>query len=129
MIFEPLSTNSISITLPLRLHSTSRSLVFEARSSDASIPSSVDSAIARNSDSVMLHSGEFIQTLILIVKRIFDWSRLAMTAIVAASPVLLAGCGQKGPLTLPAKTQPAASAAPAQPAPAVPADGNSPVSK
>ncbi|MGE5623051.1 MAG: LPS translocon maturation chaperone LptM [Bacillota bacterium] len=65
----------------------------------------------------MLHSNAFCpETVILIVKSFFHLLRLG----VAASLLLAAGgCGQKGPLYLPAKPQPTAPSAPAaQPAPA-----------
>jgi predicted small lipoprotein YifL len=56
--------------------------------------------------------------VILIVKSIFDLSRLCAILIAFALAGLLGACGQKGPLYLPAKPQPAAPAKPAQPAPA-----------
>ncbi|MGH8808321.1 MAG: LPS translocon maturation chaperone LptM [Noviherbaspirillum sp.] len=60
----------------------------------------------------MLHSDEVLQsTVILIVKSV------PYLSIVAVLVVSLAGCGQKGPLYMPAKPTPVATPAP-QPAPA-----------
>lgn len=61
--------------------------------------------------------------MILIVKFLLDLQRLVAVLYIA----LLAGCGQKGPLYLPAK--PAPVAAPAPQATPAPADGKSPASK
>jgi predicted small lipoprotein YifL len=61
--------------------------------------------------------------VILIVKSLFDLSRFVALAFVA----VLAGCGQKGPLYLPAKPAPVATPAP-QTAPA-PDDTKSPAYK
>jgi len=64
----------------------------------------------------MLHSAEFFQTVILIVMPVFHSFRTSMAA-AACLVLLLAGCGQPGPLYLPKKP------APATPAPATtPAD-------
>src|SRR6476620_7867370 len=59
MILLPLSMNSISSTLPLRLHSTSMTSSSFSRSMDASIAFSVVSARSKNSFSLMLHSKVF----------------------------------------------------------------------
>jgi predicted small lipoprotein YifL len=67
--------------------------------------------------------------VILIVKPIFDLSRLCAISIAVALAGLLgllSACGQKGPLYLPAKPQPATPAKPAQPAPG---DNAAPASK
>ncbi|WP_404822411.1 LPS translocon maturation chaperone LptM [Noviherbaspirillum aerium] len=61
----------------------------------------------------MLHSNEYFQTMILIVKSAFHFF------LTAALACLLAACGQKGPLFLPGK--------PAQPAPVLPAPPTVPV--
>ncbi|WP_408639470.1 LPS translocon maturation chaperone LptM [Noviherbaspirillum autotrophicum] len=53
--------------------------------------------------------------MILIVKSFFHLIRLGAAAALLFAA---AGCGQKGPLYLPAKPQPVASAPAAQPAPA-----------
>jgi predicted small lipoprotein YifL len=53
----------------------------------------------------MLHSKEFFQTVILIVKPVFHPFRTGVLAAVAAI-LMLAGCGQKGPLFLPVKPVP-----------------------
>jgi predicted small lipoprotein YifL len=67
----------------------------------------------------MLHSGEvFHSTVILIVKSV------PYLPVVAVLFVMLAGCGQKGPLYMPA---PAPIATPAQQT--APADSNTPASK
>jgi predicted small lipoprotein YifL len=79
----------------------------------------------------MLHSKISDQTVILIVKSspAFYIPHFGMTAVVAAG-LLLAGCGQPGPLylpKLPSKVKPAATPG-ATPAPATPAaPGSSPV--
>jgi predicted small lipoprotein YifL len=70
----------------------------------------------------MLHSREFFQTVILIVKPVFHPFRAyAFPAIAAA--ILLAGCGQKGPLYLPAKPAPVTTA------PAIPPADSKPDNK
>ena len=56
----------------------------------------------------MLHSNEFSQTVILIVKSVFHF------VLTAALACVLAACGQKGPLYLPGKP---AQATPVLPAP------------
>jgi hypothetical protein len=56
MILVPLSMNSISSTLPLRLHSTSMMSASQARSRAASMLFNVLSARSKNSVSLMLHS-------------------------------------------------------------------------
>jgi len=58
--------------------------------------------------------------VILIVKSVLDLSRVAGLSMA----ILLVGCGQKGPLYLPAK-QPVATPAP----PAAPAQNTAPASK
>jgi predicted small lipoprotein YifL len=63
----------------------------------------------------MLHSKEFFQTVILIVKPAFHPFRAGALAAVAAI-FLLAGCGQKGPLFLPVKPVPVMTAPATPPA-------------
>jgi predicted small lipoprotein YifL len=67
--------------------------------------------------------------VILIVKSILDlllrWSAISSAVALAG---LLGACGQKGPLYLPAKPQPAIPAKPAQAIPA-PDESASPPSK
>jgi predicted small lipoprotein YifL len=68
----------------------------------------------------MLHSGEVFQsTVILIVKS------APYLPVVAVLFVMLAGCGQKGPLYMPANPAPIATPAPQT----APADSNTPASK
>jgi len=63
----------------------------------------------------MLHSGEFFQTLILIVKPAFDLPRALPVAVAFAC--LLTACGQRGPLYLPSKPAPISTAPAPQTAP------------
>jgi predicted small lipoprotein YifL len=67
--------------------------------------------------------------VILIVKSFIDlllrWSAMSSAVVLVG---LLVACGQKGPLYLPAKPQPAAPAQPAQTNPA-PDQSTSPASK
>ncbi|WP_460840923.1 LPS translocon maturation chaperone LptM [Noviherbaspirillum agri] len=65
--------------------------------------------------------------MILIVKSVLHPSRIGAMLILAA----LAGCGQKGPLYLPAKPVPAATPAPQAAPPTAPAqtDSQNPASK
>jgi predicted small lipoprotein YifL len=75
----------------------------------------------------MLHSSEFFQTLILIVKLLPDLLRMRAICIAIAFGALLAGCGQRGPLYLPAKPAPISTAPAPQPTtPASPASTVSP---
>jgi predicted small lipoprotein YifL len=62
----------------------------------------------------MLHSSEFFQTLILIVKPVPHLPRIRAICIAALLGALLAGCGQRGPLYLPKPPAPLSTA----PAPA-----------
>jgi predicted small lipoprotein YifL len=67
--------------------------------------------------------------VILIVKSILDLlPRLCALSTAAALLALLGACGQKGPLFLPPKPEPAAPAKPAQSTPA-PEQNASPASK
>jgi predicted small lipoprotein YifL len=65
----------------------------------------------------MLHSAKFSPTVILIVNSLFYLSRPALAMTMAA--LLLAGCGQTGPLYLPVKPA-ARQQAPADAAPLPP---------
>ncbi|WP_089400463.1 LPS translocon maturation chaperone LptM [Noviherbaspirillum humi] len=67
----------------------------------------------------MLHSAQFVKPKILTVKPALHIRRRPALFLIAAlaAGMALAGCGQKGPLYLPAKPVPAT---PAASAPAVP---------
>ncbi|WP_334189496.1 LPS translocon maturation chaperone LptM [Noviherbaspirillum sp.] len=75
----------------------------------------------------MLHSAQFYPTMILNVKSLSDFQRLALLTVMVASTAVLGACGQKGPLFLPAKPQPAASSE--KPAQTAPAQNPAPASK
>jgi predicted small lipoprotein YifL len=65
--------------------------------------------------------------MIVNVKSLTDFQRFALLTVVMTSTGVLGACGQKGPLFMPAKPQPAASSE--KPAQIPPAQNSAPASK